>query len=690
MALARTAYVARTAHDLKHANRLQVPKYGVKKLFLNIGSKNSKSYLIPEAKEQKQEAKASDDFYFAPEKEKPKIKYELDDVCGWIKKATLELFHRDSKDVIWKKELKDDDLTHGVHELEWDGKIDTGKTDFPEEYITVEHSPYKLKLTIEGEAGALNYSPAAWTYFHVLVHSIELEKGVKDAVSRQLDKDLFDHVSLPAEKGSETIYLISNLFSTGDDKANNTAFTEYQTLWDDGPNIPVFAKLFVKSSSDAKEDVPKAIGKVRLLWDWEDSKEDVSIHFTQGKEFIKDSIDYYRKSTKPKGDNCHKDRGGKRGDDTKPVFPAQAGYAEAAALTADTFPFKVESGGTRKWSSYSETWRTGNLIGKTGVMFQPSRMAGDEYIIHAYFPHNRKKDGKDDLDTDKDDDLKHAVTVKSGKWQVWREIHIVRYYTKDASIPAINFGTVAGYYSKAYVKVDDKSGGPQASMANYDTKIRAHLAGRAAHDRSAVSTGDQGTITQAGIQFRSYAGFQTQFKADSGKTNPQLQAWLVSNNLDTPDKYETRLEAITDDVVVATCNEYFSASEGINVFQFNFYWVTEDGIDSGTNGFASTDFANATLKKAGYIQCRVNYGARSKNNMQQTTTHEMGHIMFLPHAFSASGYEEDLHDKKSHWNNCTMSYNYDRERKFCGFCLLRMRGWDQTTLNKDRARNKAS
>jgi hypothetical protein len=36
-----------------------------------------------------------------------------------------------------------------------------------------------------------------------------------------------------------------------------------------------------------------------------------------------------------------------------------------------------------------------------------------------------------------------------------------------------------------------------------------------------------------------------------------------------------------------------------------------------------------------------------------------------------------------------MSYNYDKERRFCGFCLLRMRGWDQATLRKDRASNKA-
>lgn len=688
MTLTRTVYVARTAPDLAHSNRLQVPLYGVRKLCLSIGAKNSKSYLSPGAPKQAQAAKASDDFYFAPETEKPKIKYELDDPGGWITKVTLALFHRDNKTAVWEKVLKDDDIVHGLHEIEWDGKIDKS-TDFPEEYITVEHSPYKLCLSIEGEAGALNNSPMAWTYLHVLVHSIEMEKGEKEAVSRQLDKDLFDKVSVPGTDGTEKIHLVSNVFSIGNDKADNTAYTEFQTLWDDGPNIPVFAKLFVKSSGDSKQDVPKSIGKVRLLWDWEDVPEDVSIHFKQAKAFIKDSINFHKKSTKPKGDNCHKDRGGKRGDTAKSAFPAQGGYAEAAALTADIFPFKVERAGTRTWSSYSETWRSGKLMGKTGVMFQPSRMAGDGYVIHAYFPHKRKVDGTDELDVEEDKELKHAVTVKSGKWQLWREVHIVRYYTKSGAIPPINFNTVGAYYGHSFMKVDDLSGGPQASMAGYDGKIRAHVGGLSAAKQSAVLDGDQGAITRSGIKFRSYSGFKTQYKADSGKSDSQLTSWLASNNLDTSSGYEDFLEAIADDVVVKTCNEYFSATEGINVFQFDLYWEADGGAESGTNGFASTSFANVTRHNAGYLQSRVNYRAKSKNNMQQTTTHEMGHILFLPHAPTAGGYEENLHDNASHWNNCTMSYNYDQERKFCGFCLLRLRGWDQTTLHKDRASNKA-
>lgn len=128
------------------------------------------------------------------------------------------------------------------------------------------------------------------------------------------------------------MHLVSNLFSTGNDKANNSAFTTYRTLWGDGPAIPLFAKILLKKSDDKEVEVPEAVGKVRLQWDYEDEAEDVSRHFTEAKEYLEASLDRYRDTTKPKGDNCHRDHGGKRGDDGKSVFPAQAGYAPEDAL----------------------------------------------------------------------------------------------------------------------------------------------------------------------------------------------------------------------------------------------------------------------------------------------------------------------------------------------------------------------
>jgi len=688
MPLKRTVFVARTAHDLKHVNTLHVPVFGVVKLYLSAGGKNSKSYLLPEAPQQKQASNAADTFCFAPEAEKSKIKYELDDVCGAITKAKLQLFHRAQKAPIWEKDLKDGDLAHGPHEIEWDGAIKKGG-DFPEGFITVEHSPYKLKLTIQGEPDAHNYSPTAWTYFHILVHSIELEKGVKESLSRDLDKNLLDTWSIPADGKTQKVKLISNLFSTGSaDKVDATSYTEYRDLWKDsgeeGPNLPIFAKLFVKNSSGDKKDVPKAIGKVRLLWDWRDSPEDLSIHFTQAKEFLEPALDYDKNVTKPKGDNCHKDRGGKRGDDTKPVFPTRPGYPEKAALDANKFPFKVDRCATRKWSSYSETWRTGKLMGKTGVSFQPSHMAGDAYLVDVYFAHNRRPDGKDDLDTEDNNQLQHAVKKSTGIWQIWREVQISLYHKKHASLPSLNIPTVATTLAKAYVELVDKSGAIQSPMAGYDTKIRVHLGGLSAERQASVKAGDQGTITKGGIKYVSYAAFKTAVKTLRGFTDPALAAWLTANSVASAADYKVFLEAIADNVVIKTCNEYFTASDGIKIFHLEPYWDADGGMKSDTGGFASTSFANNTRKKSGYIHGVL----PPPPSIKEIASHEIGHQLFLPHAPGTARGPAAVHDQVAHWNNCMMSYEFDKEMKFCGLCLLRLRGWDHRVLNSDRTRNK--
>ncbi len=683
----RTAYVARTAYDLTHVNHLRVPEFGVLKLFLSFGGKTSKSYLPDTAPPPKTpDTKATDDFHFAPEKEKPELNYTIDDKFGCITKATIELFRRDLQAAIWKKELKADEYTDGDHKFEYDAKIDKS-TEFPEEIITVQHSPYKFKITLEGEGG---HSDAlyAWTYFHIMVHSFEFELGPKDVVKEAQDKALYDTLGgLPAENATTQVKLLSNIFSTGSDKADNTLFNQYKAKWTDGPNIPVFAKIFIGNAADGKEDIPKAVGKIRLLWDYTDPDESMASQFDKAKEFLELAIDYYKATTKPKGDNCHKDRGGKRGDAAKYIFPAQAGYAPADALTADTFPFKVVVGSTRKWSSYSETWPTGKLMGKTGVMFQPSRMAGDDYTITAYFPHYRKPDGTDNLDVEDDDKLKSAIKKSTGKFQLWREVHLISYRKKASTIPSIAIGTVQGYYAPAYMSVVDKSGAI-GDMPDYDTKLRAKTNVLPQEKKLAVAAGDQGTITKSSIKFLSYDDWKNAYKAATGKDDTQMGTWLTGQGLETLQKYKTWLEAITDATIPKACDAYLSASDGINILQFDLYWEAGGGLRSGTNGFAATSFPSGSRSKAAYLQTRADYTGQGNNNMQQTTTHEIGHINFLPHAFDAGGYVNALHDEDAHWHNCTMSYNYNVERKFCGLCLLRLRGWDQTGLVSARASNK--
>ncbi len=492
----RTATLGRTriADDQKNQNRLRVPVMGIVSLSVAVGAKASKSHHPPTEKEPSPNS-GTDDFHFAPGVEDAKIAYEIDDPLAQIDEAVLELFARHKTTALWTLELKTlgpELWKHGKHELTWDGRVvkpttklagtkngetlvhdlktlDPDKTtaaeDFPDGYITLKYTPYKLKLTIKSKALA-DHPVVAWTYVQVLVKKIELELGPEEAVPATVvddDQHKRDKAvraalgSLPAKGAEKKVYLESNLFKKGHSMFDNSLHDEYKKLWGDGPNIPVFAKVTIANSLDAGVDAPKALGKVAFLWDWESKASATS------QTFADDAADYDKDKTKPKGLNCHADRGGKRGDAGKPVFPVQAGYDAKSALDAGKFPFKVEAcADPRKWAACSYAWREGAAAGKTGVVFQPSRMAGDKYVLTVYCAYDVDDKGKAKLNVDTDAPLKAnpAILATSGTFIVWRMMHLRKYYRKTTAAAAVNIGTVAGYYSPAFVEIENVAGTP--------------------------------------------------------------------------------------------------------------------------------------------------------------------------------------------------------------------------------------
>src|SRR5687767_1341005 len=155
-------------------------------------------------------------------------------------------------------------------------------------------------------------------------------------------------------------------------------------------------RLLDRADGEVKLESDKGavgLGHATFLWEREDPDEQVGAQCPPPKPnaFIKNAINNYKNGTDPtragkdhtypKGDNCHVDHGGKRGPDATTVFPAQAGYAPAASLTAGKFPFKVEACKTRTWAALSEGWGSGAMKGRTGIVFQPSRMGGDDYKL---------------------------------------------------------------------------------------------------------------------------------------------------------------------------------------------------------------------------------------------------------------------------------------------------------------------
>ena len=553
----RTAEVALTPDGKTNVNRLRVPEFTLVKLCLKIGGKASKCYFPPDAPPPKEADTGKDDFHFAPEKETVEIAYELDDACGLIETAKLELFCRFREAALWTLDLAklgDDWLAHGKHIVKWDGRVvtptaaeagtkgsggmehdltklpadkDVVKDSFIDGYVTLEHTPYKFRLTL-GSTKGQGRVITAWTYFQILIKSIEIDLGPEECVpaasvdddrhksDKAVRKRIEDDGKLPADGATRKVFLLTNVYKTGlAEMDDNTAFTQLETAWKDGPNIPVIAKIRLADSADAEVKLESdkgavALGKAKFLWDWEDVDEDVDAQQAAAnpKGFIKNAINYYKPGTDgsrsakdhtyPKGDNCHVDRGGKRGPDAKPVFPKQDGYDPKDDLDAGKFPFVVIPAGTKEgpenrlWASYSRGWTRGKLKGQTGVVFQPSRMAGDSYKLTVYLDTEKSKKDEFVFD-DKAEPLKAATAIKksTGTFQMWREVHLARYVRKTASLAEFFPGNLAGvqaHYRMAYIELVDKMGAdnsyafsdhrlPGGAAPDYNALVRGKLSG---------------------------------------------------------------------------------------------------------------------------------------------------------------------------------------------------------------------
>jgi hypothetical protein len=760
------AKVMRTASGLDHVNHLCVEAFGIKEFRLqNLdASRKSKSYMPVGYKAP---SGGKDNFHFCPEKEKIHIYYKINDPLGLITKATLELFRKYDELPIWSTILKREDYTDGLHKKEWDGKLINAKKDFfPDEYITIEHSPYKLRLIVESDH--VKGQPAgSWTYFHILLKSLKIILAPKEAIyadtvddaKHKRDKAVYvafkNSGGVPVPGKTRKLYLISNLFKRASaEMNNNTAFTVYFDLWGNGPRLPLLAQIRLADSKNnaiclEKGPGAKALGKVKFLWDWEDgcyngstySCNCVDAHQSQAKPkaFIKAAINYYNDNTlaenktalgllkQPKGDNCHVDKGGKRGDRTYFIFPQFEGYEPKQKLDQGKFPFKVEKCDERLWASYSYAWTKGKLAGQTGVLFRPARTAGDSYKISVYLAYDKKKPGilgkrAVVLDVTDDAPLKvpDALIKSSGTIEIWRELHIARYIRKKNTITdfiSANLNGIQAAYREAFIEVQDKM------TANDKYELKDHRkSGGGALDYNKICT-DALTATgnimftknlatdtnanhkndTATFVVRSYADFQTQVNNWFQTRFPMLTApqinvavtnWLNTNNLNTDVKYSNYLSDFLPNTRVLNDLHLISGSkqgvnkaalDGITIIHFeHIHSFLRTLIAAG----AAVDITNGQAVDVGD-------GSRNKcafvfwNARLDTFIHEIGHHLFLPHAKYPTagppgGNQPERHDDDD--ANCIMSYNRPRP-SFCGLCQLRLRGWDATKLKKNDADN---
>jgi hypothetical protein len=438
-------------------------------------------------------------------------------------------------------------------------------------------------------------------------------------------------------------------------------------------------------------DAPLALGNVKCLWDWVDVPEDTSGLSAKPALYVGRSINYDRGLTKPRGDNCHEFHGGKR-DDTgtdHPVFPPQAGYDPKATLDEEIFPFKVEAATKRTWAALSLPWRKELLVNKTGVLFQPSRMAGDLYTLACYVAWEKDKDGN--LVLDVEDELKDKTSLKAvtGKFEIWRKHEVVRYLKKKAFAHQIKMADVQTMYGRASVNLH-KAYASIESMpaAGYNTTVANTVATFDVFGKSAVdSTVNQHATGDCGVTFRGYDNYKTVLRGALGMNNAQFNTWLAGSGaaLNTADKYAGFCKNWAKTILTAVCASLMPAGKGLTICQF----IHVHNMGGGLLGFAPAVSA-PERQRAGLIVCDASDSyTGTQDSTEQTTAHELGHILYMPHAPDSvpagAGPAPDMHDKDDH--ACLMSYVSSTKLSWCGLCTLRLRGWDKSDLDKDGTKN---
>ncbi|HWC98825.1 MAG TPA: hypothetical protein VG456_18825 [Candidatus Sulfopaludibacter sp.] len=769
-----TVFVARTSDGLAHVNRLTVPEYGVVEIRIKKGAAGSLSHRMPGASTPRNPTGAgADNFNFAPgpqlnpapavwtvdpaRHDRVKFWYDLYNPFLNITKAKLEIFRRFDTSPIWTRELEGDELLEGEHELEfeydnagvtakraeWDGAIDTASR-FPDGLLTVEHSPYKVRLRVEGPGQSKAH--VAWTYVHVLIHHLELEWGVENAIpsteveARQPFHDLLNPragaVAATPVSASIPIYLNSALFisrgsyhkpvfryfpsmnntvferlplihNSAAEMFDNTLYKKYKELWGNGPKIPIFCKVWIQDSGGAAVMAPKAIGKTKFLWDWEDRSAPTVA--PNANPFVDDAQNYDVAVTRPPGQNCHKDRGGKRSA-RRPVFPAQDGYDPCTPIRASDFPFEVKQcPSPRKWASYSYAWREEALAGKTGVMFRPSRMAGDKYRVTVYAAYETADGKKPRLELDTIAAVPMAPAAApplpiaaplqaiSGDFEMWRRVPLIRYLKKTAGVTDLVFANISIYYQAAYLDLVDDSGGVITyNPGDWDARLTAEIANWEAVDQYLVDPAvGQHAAGDEGIIFLTPANLHAHM-VGMGYTAAEVTNWLNNQGFNNIQTYSKYCEGITRSALVELFNaEFRDNTPGVNISQVS---VTHNLIVlavalpgySITDGEAA-DYPKSDEKHSAFLSLldatqRAGMGFASTSEI--TAAHEFGHLFFLPHPAPVngeSGYQ--AHDTTAGVDNCVMSYN-PNPRVFCGLCRLRLRGWDKSKLETTQINHK--
>jgi len=480
----------------------------------------------------------------------------------------------------------------------------------------------------------------------------------REILEKDLDFAEPDQNPFPAPGTEKKLFIDGDSsFSPGDLPYKKKFETEKKNLC--RPHFPVVVSPLVKARDGKRTFAPGAVGpmKIDFTVDGTPPPADLGIPDATARAFAQAAMsrDGGEANT---GHHAHQNRGGVRTNHPG-VFLDQKSYT----------PYDVSIDG-HKFVSTCVDKPDAPARGTAGLYFVPSTLAGERYTLVATV----RAEGFDTAPA-------APITVKTGTMISWRRYRIAKLWLmqyvprphRTETHPQLG---LPDWYEPAFIEFVEPDANPRPLMVQP----------RAADHQQIDLTLYTAILREAGYRPAQLPDALIQQRFNANILWP-LRPAAAYNPADEQGYYDAIDAEITsfEERFALTLRElsYLETNEGLVVLVFD-----KNAPTAGTHGVHAVvnpqyaDWAWSLLAAE-----RVVHLIHDQDNSPpaidgETLAHEAGHSLWLHHASTAAGQLPEVDDQAEHnppeWQTCTMSYV--SLANFCGHCVLKLRGWDETKV----------
>jgi hypothetical protein len=463
------------------------------------------------------------------------------------------------------------------------------------------------------------------------------------------------------------------------DSPERHRFNSEQTAWNGNRGlgkIPLIARVTNTATGDAVAgmrvcfefipafDPPR--GQLAYLSHVSSESESTS----SPREYIRGKL--HHSSHAAYGYNCPSSKGGKTPDDVLGHLIAQG--------EVPGFPY--QAGNEGRPNNFSATVDTDDS-GAAGIVLLPSRMAGDCYKLKVRVI----IEGREPIASE---------IITSGILTIWRNLRISRIIHKrpqagfagepmlDAemmgALGSIQPSTMRTEYTKAFhlLEVDHSAAHPvNMTERSYHSALafaKRHASNPAHFDLDAL------ILNEFNSPYLFWLDTDVNYNANKTAVN------AIELNLALPLHWRHLAELVSS--LSDRFMEYWSggALPGITIIRSEVgdsysYWNRENLPRprnwSATSSGVATRFRGCFLWYPEEV-----YAGSMPYDITRNAMHEMGHNLFLRHHYTSRIHAEDNGFPDDHDTDdfCLMGYLTLTTNDYCGKCLLKLRGWDESAI----------